>query len=156
AKYIRILAIVVMLIGLAVISGWLFGFKPLLSFIEGSSTMKFNTALSFLLSGFSLYTSSRHDTLSNKFTAILAALIFVISSLTLSQFLLGVDLRIDNFFIQDHISQYTPGRMSPATGAAFCLFAIALIFSLSKKPIFKNLTQLVLWVMAIIALISCI
>src|SRR5262245_58147220 len=80
-------------IGLMALCGWIFDLPVLTSVISGAASMKVNTAVAFLIAGSSLAlqvvpSSGRKRQLG----LACGALVGVIGGLTLSQYLLGIDL----------------------------------------------------------------
>lgn len=57
-KTILVASLLIILLGLLVIVGWSFNITLLKSVIPGYNSMKFNTAISLIISGFTLYTLS--------------------------------------------------------------------------------------------------
>ena len=115
-------ALAVMALGLAVMVGWLLGIEPLKQVLPGLSSMKFNTALGFLLAGGALYFREkpglRHG---------LAGAVGLLGALTLAQVFTGVDSGIDQLFVREAaVAGQAPGRMSPATALCFLLSGAAL------------------------------
>ena len=115
-------ALAVMALGLAVMVGWLLGIEPLKQVLPGLSSMKFNTALGFLLAGGALYFREkpglRHG---------LAGAVGLLGALTLAQVFTGGDFGIDQLFVREAaVAGQAPGRMSPATALCFLLSGAAL------------------------------
>ena len=104
--------------------------------IPGFESMKFNTALCFLISGLLLrHTSLRPKTFPNDpFTSIAAFFLITISALTLLQYLTGWHFGIDNLVVFDTATppELSPGRMSIATATCFCI--IGMSWAASLKP----------------------
>lgn len=130
--YCQASAIAVVGIGLLVLYGWAFHVERLKSFLPGLVTMKANTAAGLALSGISLWlilpgASSRPRGHIARFLAFLVALI---GAATLSQYLFGVDLRIDQLLFNDprgSLGTSSPGRPAPMTAMAFVVVGMALM-----------------------------
>jgi len=125
-------AIAVVGIGCLVLLGWEFRIELLKSIFPGYVTMKANTALCFILSGTSLWlvpadeAPSATDRIGRGF----AWLVVLISAASLSQYLFGLDLGIDQILFSDAQDSYgtsSPGRMAPTTATAFMAIGSALI-----------------------------
>jgi len=103
--------------GLVVMLGWIMDNAILRSLLPGLPAMRFNTALSFLLMSSSLWFLQNEEAgLAQKgIGKALAGLALLISLLTLSEYLFGWNLGIDELFIKDIYSSPNlfPGRMSP-------------------------------------------
>ncbi len=127
------LAGAVVLLGLGVLFGWWLGIPLLKSVLPGSPTLKANTALCFVLTGTSLFllAPGRLDKGWKKWTSTACASgAVLLAILTLLQYLLDWDLRIDELLAKDlPISPATshPGRMAPHTAVCFLLFGVALL-----------------------------
>lgn len=94
--------------------------------------MKVNTALCFLLVGISLWClrSEQATPQELRLGQVGAALVTLIALLTLGEYLLAVDLRIDQLLMQQPLAATdpaTPGRMSAATAFCFLLIGLALL-----------------------------
>ena len=119
-------------LGLLVISGWLFGNIALVQIQPEFASMKFNTALCFLLLGLGIsLVNNNHNTLIRSCGISVSS----IALLSLIQWIFGVDLHIDNLLIQDHLDDPTapPGRMSIPTAVCFLMSGIALILFSFKQ-----------------------
>lgn len=97
----RSLSLVVLLIGIVTIYGWVFNVPVFKSVIPDSISMKFNTALCFILLGISLFILSDKE-VNNKWRAFAYALTFIvllISLMTIGEYIWIIDLHIDQFFL---------------------------------------------------------
>lgn len=121
------LATVTLLISGVVMLGWLFNVRTILSIIPGGATMKFNTALSFFLSGVGLLTTVYKLKQGRFIRQVMAAFIFAIGSATLLQDIFGSSTFLDVIFVDDPYSTGKSGRMSPATSVCFMLLAVGLL-----------------------------
>ncbi|MEG5160413.1 PAS domain S-box protein [Microcoleus sp. AT3-A2] len=139
-------SIAVMAIGCTVILGWIFDLQLLKSILPGLVTMKANTAVCFILGGFSLFIQQIRRT---KFTARkyqknhkyliwgCSFLIILISLLTLVQYSFNLDLGIDQLLFKESYTLTitgTPGRMAPNTAGAFLLLGTALLLLSERRP----------------------
>jgi hypothetical protein len=118
-------------VGLAVLMGWLLNISPLKSILPDAASMKFNTALCFLLCGTSLWFLQKEEIRQRekRIGQILAMATIVISIFTLSEYIFNWELGIDQFFVQDPgtpLNEF-PGRMSQITAIGFILGGFALI-----------------------------
>ncbi|UBF26476.1 PAS domain S-box protein [Kovacikia minuta CCNUW1] len=124
--------------GAIVLLGWQFDITLIKQgFPDSPATMKANTALCFLLAGLSLAATqakvhSNNATLTRWLKCLILSftfLVFLISSLTLSQYLLGWNLGIDQLLVKDATPSATtlsPGRMAELTAINFLLTSIVL------------------------------
>lgn len=109
--------------------GWFLDIAVIKSLGPGFSTMKFNTALCFLLAGGSLWVASR-DIESKTLIILRHALsgsILMIGFLSIAQYQFNWNLGIDQILVKDDDSDVFPGRMSFATGFAFTLLGSAFL-----------------------------
>ncbi|MEG4056796.1 MULTISPECIES: PAS domain S-box protein [unclassified Microcoleus] len=124
-------SLLVMAIGCLVLLGWQFDISLLKSGFPGmASTMKANTAICFLLAGVSLTLLQYQRTrLQNRIAQGMAGLIIIMGLLTLSQYIFGWKLGIDQWLFRDFVSSATPypGRMGLNTALNFVLMGLALL-----------------------------
>lgn len=151
SSLIRLLSVGVLIISLFVIFSWGADLKFFLGIFPGAPTMKFNTALLFLMSGFGLLSTTKKSDAFTYLNYLLGSLIIILSITTLIQYLVGIDFGIDNLLFSDDLTLNFPGRMSRATAFCFALFGFALINSKLKGKVARKLTK---YSLAIIALIS--
>ncbi|MES2467796.1 MAG: PAS domain S-box protein [Verrucomicrobiota bacterium] len=120
------------LVGSAVLVGWLCDVSALKSILPIWVTMKANTALAFVLAGVALWMTRPEQTFPNPghLGQGCAAACALIGLLTLSEHLFGWDLKIDQLLIADRSSALEsshPGRMAPVTALNFLLLGGALL-----------------------------
>jgi signal transduction histidine kinase len=120
------------LIGLAAIIGLKYDIIFLKSVFPQYVVMKANAALAFLFTSFSLILKQENNSTSLFRTVLangLAFLVFVIGFLTLMEYVLGVDLHIDQLLIKVVPSpgEAVPlGRIAPLTAITFIIVSISL------------------------------
>ncbi len=141
-----ILASIPILISVLVIFGWLFDYQRMTTLMPDLASMKFNTALLFLLASISIIVSHKNP----KLKSLLALLILLISSLTLLQYIFQISFGIDQLFIKDLNETPYPGRMSIATAINFILISVGLLFVKYKS----NLSNLFAGLAGLSALIA--
>jgi PAS domain S-box-containing protein len=136
---IKLFACLTITLGSTVIYGWLSHNIALIQVNPAFVPMQFNTALSFLLVGIGLFYSENKSTQlttkqlsrlpKNLTVLMIGALTSLFALLTLSQYLLGIDLAIDQLFIDHYIDQNVVhlGRMAPNTALSFTLCGIVLL-----------------------------
>jgi PAS domain S-box-containing protein len=139
-------SIAVIAIGCTVILGWIFDLQLLKSILPGLVTMKANTAVCFILGGFSLFmlqrrraklTAGKHQKIADSLIFSGSFLIILISLLTLAQYRFNLDLGIDQLLFKESYaltSAGIPGRMAPNTAAAFLLLGRALLLLSERRP----------------------
>tara|TARA_B110000858_G_scaffold198281_1_gene263709 strand:- start:12804 stop:14459 length:1656 start_codon:yes stop_codon:yes gene_type:complete len=113
-------------IGLVVIVGWYVELPSLIQILPSFAPMQFNTALCFLLSGIGLTLLTLRKTTSAFWLGIA---VFIFALVTLLQYPIGVDIGLDNLFMEPYIVTKTshPGRMAPNTALCFLVFGLALL-----------------------------
>lgn len=147
------------LVGLLVLIGWSADIALLKSIAPGLVAMKANTALAFLLSGYSLWIAADRPAGGRSRACGLAAalVVAVVSLLTLSQYALSVDLGIDQLLVRDvpaSAANPFPGRMAHVTALDFLLVGSALLLLHSRHAplLCQTLATMVLLVSALCSL----
>ena len=130
--YCLVTSIAVMGLGCVVLYGWAFGIEPLNTVFPGLVTMKVNKALGLTFSGASLWLllPAASRTFRGHIARFLAFVVALIGAATLTEFLSGLNLGIDEFLLKDPKAAYgtsAPGLMAPTTAAAFLSIGLALI-----------------------------
>ena len=139
-------------IGVSGVLGWLLGIECLKSGMPtGFATMKFNTALCLMAAGVALILRAVPHLSSSqrRIGDYCAGLAFLVSGLTLAEYVFGLNLRVDQVFVRDAVSQVFPGRMSLATCAAILVSSIALIMPAEEHGRF-NYPAALWWVVFLI------
>jgi signal transduction histidine kinase len=131
-KTSRAMSICAACIGIMVLLGWLFNVPILKSNSAGFVTMKANAAISFILSGMSLYLILNGNTRAVKYRigAILAGAAAFIGLLTMIEYIFNLQLGIDQLFFKDIsgvAGTVLPGRMAPNTAVNFIFLGISLL-----------------------------
>jgi len=119
----------VTLIGCAVLLGWILHIPLLKSLFPGLVEMKVNTAFAFVCAGLSLFVFHRHRPEDRTLVRGLALAVLFIGGLTLSQYVFGWNLGIDELFFRDPVTDPSrfPGRMATPTALSFVLVSLALL-----------------------------
>jgi hypothetical protein len=109
------------IVGVAVLLGWIFDIQVLKSVVPGLVSMKANTALGFVFSGVALWLLREDDgpRASRVAAGGLGAVISVVAALTLAEYVFGIGLGIDHLFRDAGGHSSYPGRPSPHTATAF-------------------------------------
>lgn len=133
----QVLVVLVIIVSLAVMTGWLLKIPLLIQVLPTFVPMQFNTALCFFLSSLSILLICWQRRVS---AVACACLTLIISSLTLLEYVFNINLGIDQLFVNHYITTATshPGRMSPNTGLAFCLVSTMILIQtlLSKTSMY--------------------
>jgi PAS domain S-box-containing protein len=145
----RAAAILVITVGILVIVGWLFNIEILKSVLPGLATMKFNTALCFMLAGVGLLRLEAQP----RVTQVTAVIVILIALLTLTQYLFGWDLGIDQWLVRDSAA-INPGRMSQITTINFLGLGSALLLICVHRYTLAHLLTLVVGFFALVAFVG--
>ncbi|MDD2758594.1 MAG: hypothetical protein PHD72_04515 [Patescibacteria group bacterium] len=138
----KIIAAAVVLVGLIVMAGWIFGIQFLKSILPQLVTMKFTTAVCFVFSGVVLYLKiinfgSKRNDWANLLSILLNfSILLIMSSLIISIFT-GVKTGVEDLIIEEPsgaINTTAPGRPSLVTMADFVLVAIVGLSDLTGNP----------------------
>ena len=133
----RCCGLIVSALGLGVLAGWLFDFRPLMTVLPGLVAMKPNTAIALCLGGLGLFLFTRPITGQGAATRTLATafaiVVTLIGALTLGEYITGCNLGIDELLFKDGVSSGAPGRMAPISAANFVCLGSALVCLCSAK-----------------------
>lgn len=143
-----LLSSLILLLGLLVLTGWFIGSEPLIQINPAFAPMQFNTALGFFMSGFGFLMIVLKK---RQVASILGALIFLVGLLTLIEYIFGMNLGLDELFMEHSITILTshPGRMAPNTALSFTLTGIAIILISS----FYSVKNILFWISALGAIV---
>lgn len=137
----------IVLMGIIVMAGWIFDITVLKSIVPGFPSMKLNNAICFLILGSSfLFLQNKKRFIG--ISRILAMVVLVIASLTLSQDIFNYNAGIDELFIKDEMARITelamPGRMATTSSLCFMLISLAFLFIKSDSKRLRYYSQLLL------------
>ncbi|GGB81029.1 hypothetical protein GCM10007424_21410 [Flavobacterium suaedae] len=156
----KVLSFAVFVLALMVIVGWLFDIEQLKSIMPKYVSMKFNTALCFILMSISLTIEAFRLRKFIFISIIINAFVAVFSLLTYSQEIFGYNLHIDQFFIIDEVGiqakEAFPGRMSPITVFLFSMLSISLILDKCIKRKYLFILQYIYHIVTLMAIIAII
>lgn len=143
----RLAVIFTLLTALLVLTGWLFEISVLKSVLPGIVSMKFNTAICFIISAGTLHFLDISSPTSNqkKAAQIGASILLIIAGLTLGQYIFKSNIGIDQLLWKEEvgaIDTLSPGRMSLTTSLNFTL--IGIVFLLLTKKRFRISIQFIL------------
>ncbi len=136
--YLRLLplisAYVVIVIALLVLAGWIFDIVVFKSVRPDYVSMKANTAMGFIFGGMALWSLAKQNEgrWFLLYSRIFSSLLLFLVIITLVQYVLGMDVGIDNILFADdpHApGTYTPGRMAYETSIAFIITGVSLILA---------------------------
>lgn len=134
------LSLGIIVIGLSVLTGWLFNITLLKGISSDYIPTKPNTAITFIFCGMALLLQHNKPSKQSISLTILGKCIAIVitlySAFTLSEYITGYDFSIDQLFIRELPSYYVvfaPGRPSPITTINFLLIGTCLLL-IDIKP----------------------
>lgn len=130
-SYARLAAVIVIIVGVVVLTGWLLDVPALRTVFPGWPAMKVNTASMLAVLGVGLWCATFRASLAagliRRFSAVLAILV---GGLTLIEYVMSVDLAIDLLLpveLQRTQEMLFPGRMAHATALCLLFFGFGLL-----------------------------
>lgn len=159
-RKLYIYGILVALLGVFVIAGWIFDIPVLKSVIPGYSTMKLNTALSFVLLGLGFAGIQSDRPMRIKAGIILSLTCLIVGLITASEYIFQSNLGIDEFFVKDETALILgypyPGRMAAATAFNFILLSTSLLLVTSTYKVARVVGQQLIQLAIGIAIIAIV
>lgn len=147
--------------GLLAMAGWLFDIGPLKSISSGWVSMKFITALSFALSGLTLYFMTRTaegETDRAQVALYLTTLpLLLIMGAVFFSSLLGAHTGLEDLFVKEvpgGVKTIIPGRPSLATALNFLLFAAAGLIGMHAPFVSRRWLKLPGWLVAAVGAVA--
>lgn len=146
----------IIIMGLAVITGWIMDIPLLKTMFPGYVSMKINTAICFVLSGIAFFLLLRKNC--NIIYMSIAAFLIVFGIASFSQGIFSYNLGIDQFFITDydaiHSGQLDPGRPSSMTALSFCLLGYVFLIINSRNIALKKTALNLLFFITILSFVA--
>jgi PAS domain S-box-containing protein len=138
--------------GILILLGWILKYDPIKNILPNAATMKFNTALGFLVSGISLWLLQKEDVRRNRIGRTLSYVVLAIGLITLIEYTTGWNAGIDQLFIRDLGTPVDafPGRMTEITAICFVLVSLALLAIDSKASSYFSVIVIILSLLAVI------
>ncbi len=150
----------VALCGGTVMVGWLTRTDILLSLIPNLETMKWNTAVGFVLAGIILCLQSFSFSKRSVVIKSLSILLVLFGALHIYQGLYETNLGIDELFVEDYIARSKggiyPGRMSNSTAFCFFLLGLAQLCVFYKNKLCPFISSFFNHVVVFVALVSIV
>ena len=144
-------AIIIIIVSCLVLSGWVFDIGFLKSVSPDYISMKFNTALCFLLAAIALLVVEKPK---NRLPVYLISfLLFMTGGLTVIEYIFNLNLGIDEFFLKEGPgTPYTtfPGRPGFASAFGFMIISFLLV-AISRKKVYA-----ISWISLFICFISSV
>lgn len=155
------LAIFVGIAGALVMLGWIFDIGILKSILPGRVTMKFNTAVCFILSGMTLYLialsfESKLD-MAQVFFPIPVLIILLVMGGHMASIFLGLRLKMGEVFIKEAngaVLTTVPGRPSVPAMISFILVAIAGMLTMLNSANLKPQLRFLGWIIMSIGTVA--
>ncbi len=148
----------IIIMGLAVIGGWIMNIPFLKTVLPGYVSMKINTAICFVLSGIAFFLLLRRNCII--VWKLIATTLIIFGTASFSQDVFNYDLGIDQFFITDYDDINSgvihPGRPSPMTMFSFCLLGIIFLIIKSRKITLKRTALNILFLITIISFVAIV
>jgi len=120
--FIKLAAIFLLIMGTVVLVGWLANIPKLATLGLGHSAMKINASLIFILFGLANLLPYRYK---NRLGRVIYIIIFIFSSLILTQYIFDINLGIDDLLsVINYSSEINPSRPSQNTLICFIYLAI--------------------------------
>jgi diguanylate cyclase with GGDEF domain len=139
-------------IGALAIIGWVLKLPELTTFFTTFTSMKVNTALSFMLLAAALLVAIKKE--HPRVQAFLAGAAVVISCLTLFEYITGWQLGIDQILLADPVAATYPGRMSPISAFNFVLLGVAFMPFRGRTEILRETLALAAAVISMFAIVG--
>jgi PAS domain S-box-containing protein len=138
---------ILLALGLVVCVGWIIGDTTLIQLRPDWAPMKFNAAVGLAVFGAGAVLRAHRAI---RWARACAVFVFAIGGGTIAEYILGIDLHIDELFVRAYIVEpgSAPGRMSPVTGSllAACgagLFIICLRHSKARSTLVGLIASIV-------------
>lgn len=122
-------------LAVAVLCGWILSVPELASVVPGQASMKPNTALAFLLTGFALLRRKHRDAF------VYGLGVTVIGAATLVEYLFHLDLGIDELLFQDPFAVIYSGRMSQLTSVGFIFLGLSLALMRARSETARRISR---------------
>src|SRR5437899_3069135 len=143
-----------------VLIGWALDIATLKSVLPNQPQMVPNTALSFVFACVSLWLLRKEERRRwNNAALLCAGAVLLISVLTLTEYLLALDLGIDKLFFGWRLpsnSTTLQGRPSPHTASNFLLLGASLLLLATKKTWLRRLSQYFAMAATLVALLAIV
>lgn len=158
----KVTSVFVILGAMGVLLVWVFNLEILKRLIPDLVSMKFNTALSFILVGIYVWLEQaglRKNKYINYLTLLCLLLVALIALTTLLEYIPGYSLGIDELVIKERVlegisetGEPYPGRMSSTSAINFLLICVSLLFSRFKNKYAIYLSQVIILITGQISL----
>jgi hypothetical protein len=155
-RIVRCSAIVSLVVGLAVLTGWIFDIPLVREIAPGFVTMNPLTALLFVVAGAALFIQSRQGAEERRIgTATLAGIILLLAGLKFLHYATG-KFAVDQVLFAEAVFQVKPlpSKMAPNTALNFALVGLSLIAIHSPRFWVARVGVIAAWIIVIPAMIA--
>ena len=160
---VKLLALVVIISGIAVIIGWIFNIGILKSILPSWTTMKFSAAISFVASGIMLYSIviALEGNIDQAQLIIPTAVLIIVLTMGIFFFssLLNIRTGIEDLFVKEGsgaVKSITPGRPAVSTAVNFILLSIAGMLTLVESKGLRSKLKIIGVTVALIGVVAVI
>lgn len=158
-SFVRLCISLSILISLLVLTGWLIENDTLKTVLPGYISMKANTAIGLIFLALSLYFYQDSEKYLNykwirMAACFFAGLTFLIGALTLAEYVLDINLGIDEFLFTDPVrpgARFPAGRLAPITAISFVILAVSICFGASAKTRWQRASQYLIFLAFLIS-----
>lgn len=158
-----ILAIIIALSGLVVLLGWAFHLEVLQSMWPGSTSMKANSAICFILVGLAIVllhvraVYRLQDIWLTRIARGLVSFVLLIAIITLVEYVFKINLGLDQLFFVEKANTplgIFPGRMALNSAISFVFVAIAIFFVDATETLDEHISQILAFFAGFLSLVS--
>nr|WP_294796244.1 hypothetical protein [uncultured Mucilaginibacter sp.] len=152
---IKIASGIIIFVSIATIIGWVMDVEILKTALPGLPSMKMNTAICIVLCG--VVALFCVDDVQKHFNIIipLNLIVLILSALTLFEYIFKVNLRIDEFLVEESTAISTPGRMAVTSASCLVLLSTGFALVTAQAPkMFGVLAQLFFFLVALVAFLA--
>lgn len=142
---------------IATIIGWLIDVEILKTALPGLPSMKMNTAICIVLCG--VVALFCVDDVQRHFNIIipLNLIVLILSALTLFEYIFKINLRIDEFLVEESTATSTPGRMAVTSASCLVLLSTGFALITAQAPkMFSVLARLLFFLVALVAFLAIV
>jgi hypothetical protein len=160
-KIAKVLSLVVIIAGFTVMIGWIFDIGVLKSISPAWISMKFDTAIAFILSGITLYFLVRAGEgefdKAQVVLSITSLIIILLMGVLFFSAILGISTGAEDLFIKETagmVKTVTPGRPSVPTMVNFILIAVAGILTMLNPGNLRSKLKIIGVIVGLIGMIA--
>ncbi len=139
SRIILLSSSMIIILGLTVLIGWYTNTSLLIQVHKSFVPMQYNTALGFLISGIGLISLQFNF---RRINIVVGIMIALLGFLTLLQYIFGLQLGVDQLFMDHYITTKTshPGRMAPNTALCFLIIGLFILNNFIQSKVLREIT----------------